>query len=206
MALTVFFVRHGYAENNRDGLFPNDVENEYKLTEKGLEQAKEAAEFLLNTKAEAIFSSPIYRAYQTAKIIGEKLSLEVVKDERLREVELGNLRNKSTKEIFEKDPEWFMEYFNSETVYGLEKYQKIRERMLDFVKDTFEKGYTKVIAVSHLEPIRALLTLPLNINGKEVRKIEIQHASISTMRFEDPDLKEIRILSVGCVPLNRFFA
>ncbi len=206
MVLTVFFVRHGHAENNRDGLFPNDLKNDYKLTEKGVEQAKQAAEFLLDSKAEAIFSSPVYRAYQTAKIIGEKLSLEVMKDERLREVELGNLRNRPTKEIFENDPDWFMEYFNSETVYGLEKYQKIRERMLDFVKNTFEQGYTKVIAVSHLEPIRALLTLPLNVNGREVRKIEIHNASISTMRFEDPDLKEIRILSVDCVPFNRFFA
>ncbi len=206
MALTVFFVRHGHAENNRDGFFPDDQKFDYKLTEKGVEQAKQAAELLFDSKAEAIFSSPVYRAYQTAQIIGERLSLNVIKDERLREVELGNLKNMQTKEIFENNPDWFMEYFNEKTIYGLEKYDSIRGRMLDFVKSLFEKGYTRVIAVSHLEPIRALVTLPLNVTGKEVRKIEIHNASISTLRFEDSALNEIRILSVDCVPINRFFA
>ncbi len=205
MALTIFFVRHGHAENNRDGFFPDDEKFNYKLTEKGIEQAKQAGEFLVDSKAEAIFSSPIYRAYQTAQIIGERLSLEVIKDDRLREVELGNLKNVPTKEIFEKNPEWFMEYFNKEIIYGLEKYDSIRKRMLDFVESLFKKGYTRVIAVSHLEPIRALITLPLNVIGKDVRKIEIHNASISILRFEDNSLNEIRILSVNCVPVNRFF-
>ncbi len=181
MALTVFFVRHGHAENNRDGFFPDDYKHDYKLTDKGIEQVKQAAEQLLDSKAEAIFSSPVYR------------------------VELGNLRNRPTKEIFENNPDWFMEYFNEDSSYGLEKYGSIRGRMLNFVKSVFEKGYTRVIAVSHLEPIRALITLPLNVNGKEVRKIEIHNASISTLRFEDPNLNGMRILSVDCVPINHFF-
>lgn len=204
MALLVYYVRHGHAENNDVGIFPDDENYQYKLTEKGLEQVKEIADFLSPSKAEAIFTSPVYRAKETAEIIARNLSLKVFEDYRLKEVELGTLKNRPVKEIFQNDPNWYYEYFEEGYKYGLEKYSKIRERMLDFVKEKMEQGYSKIIAVSHLEPIRAMVTLTLKVSPKDVRKIEIHNASVTALKFESKEnLSEPRILCINCLPLTR---
>jgi probable phosphoglycerate mutase len=204
MGLILYLVRHGHAENNRDGVFPDDDANKYRLTERGVEEAKGAAELLKTSGAEVIFSSPVYRAYETATIIGESLGLGVKVDERLREVGLGRLKNVSVKTVFESNPDWFLEYFDERTVYGIEKYDSIRKRMLEFVKDILVAEYTKVIAVSHLEPIRALITIPLKLSGKDVRKIEIHNASITVVKFESQEnLENFKVVTINCVPFSR---
>ena len=117
---------------------------------------------------------------------------------------LGRLRNVPVRTVFESNPDWFLEYFDERTIYGIEKYDSIRKRMLEFAKDVLAAVYKKVIAVSHLEPIRALITVPLKLSGKEVRKIEIHNASITVAKFEDQEnVEDFKVVTINCVPLSR---
>ena len=72
------------------------------LTEKGIEQAKESTDRLLQkiTAGELppvtdIISSPLIRARQTAAIIAEKINLKVTEDSRLTEQDYGSFEGKS---------------------------------------------------------------------------------------------------------------
>lgn len=79
---TLFAVRHGETEWNRLGKQQGHLDT--PLTDLGLRQARALAEGLAGQGIEAIYSSDLGRAMQTAQTIGERLGLAVVADVGLR--------------------------------------------------------------------------------------------------------------------------
>jgi phosphohistidine phosphatase len=79
--MDIYLLRHAEAEERRAGR----PDGERELTEKGRQQAQRAAEWL-HTQAvevEAVISSPLIRAVQTAQPVAEALGKAVVTDKRL---------------------------------------------------------------------------------------------------------------------------
>ena len=98
---TIYLVRHGESEANVAGLHGLDT----KLTETGKKQAKLLAQQFKKIHFDAIFSSPLVRAKETAAIIAEEHKLEVLTKEALRERNEGILDGKAAKDMsieFEK--------------------------------------------------------------------------------------------------------
>lgn len=87
--MTLFYlVRHGVTQSNIEGRHIGQREEE--LTEEGKEQAQSLAEMLRGEPLNAIYSSPQVRAVATAlEIVKYHPTLDVVRDPRLRELELG---------------------------------------------------------------------------------------------------------------------
>jgi len=85
--MKLFFTRHGETEwnalNKICGL------TDIGLTEKGVLQAKELAEKLVDKKIDIIIASPMKRAQSTAKIIAEKCQAPIFTDSRLIEQNYG---------------------------------------------------------------------------------------------------------------------
>src|SRR5258708_26738639 len=76
MVTTIFLIRHGEVDNPEDiiyGRLPN-----YRLSEKGEIQVKKTAEFLTDKHIDAIYSSPLTRALQSAEIIKDTLHLSAI--------------------------------------------------------------------------------------------------------------------------------
>ena len=67
--MIIIFVRHGHSEANKGMIFSNRViqKIQHKLTETGIKQAETCADSLVGHRVTAIYSSPIFRARQTAK-------------------------------------------------------------------------------------------------------------------------------------------
>jgi broad specificity phosphatase PhoE len=85
----VWLLRHGETDWNVQGRWQGQAPFAPGLNEKGFEQARAAAEQLSAVPFEAIYSSDIPRAQQTAEETAKRLGLPVLLDERLREVNLG---------------------------------------------------------------------------------------------------------------------
>ena len=85
----LYFVRHGESEWNTIGRICGATD--IPLTDRGREMAKETAARIIEEgiKIDKIISSPLSRAYETAKIIGEELGLDVKKDDRIKEQNFG---------------------------------------------------------------------------------------------------------------------
>ena len=85
--MKLYIARHGQtvwnAENKVCGI--TDVE----LTEKGIMQAKLLAGEVSEKAIDVIISSPMKRAYQTAKIVSDLCNVEVLIDDRLTEQNYG---------------------------------------------------------------------------------------------------------------------
>jgi broad specificity phosphatase PhoE len=93
----IYLVRHGQDEDNANGIL--NGRRDLPLTDKGLKQAHEAAQKIkeLGIQFDKIYSSPLQRAYQTARIIAETLGfeeLEILQD--LIEREFGVITGLST--------------------------------------------------------------------------------------------------------------
>ena len=95
----IIFLRHGQAENNTKRILAGRTEG-VPLTKTGIEQAEKIGKYLKPLDISAIYSSPIERADNTAKIVAESNSIDYKLDERLIELDMGKFTSMPYDEIF----------------------------------------------------------------------------------------------------------
>jgi broad specificity phosphatase PhoE len=84
---TLLLVRHGETDWNADGRLQGQTDR--PLSDFGRRQARKLAEELAGERLDAIYSSDLSRARETAEIVGERLGLPVEIDAGLREKDWG---------------------------------------------------------------------------------------------------------------------
>jgi broad specificity phosphatase PhoE len=84
---TLLLVRHGETDWNADGRLQGQTDR--PLSDYGRSQARRLANELADDELEAIYSSDLARARETAEIVGERLGLPVLLDPDLREKDWG---------------------------------------------------------------------------------------------------------------------
>lgn len=83
----VLLVRHGETDENAAACFQG--RRDTRLNDRGRQQSRALAEALRDEGVRALYSSPLLRAHETARIIGAAIGLEPVLDERLVEADAG---------------------------------------------------------------------------------------------------------------------
>jgi probable phosphoglycerate mutase len=99
---TIFLARHGETDWNREGRWQGWADP--PLNETGREQARQLAEQLRSTPFDAVYSSDLGRAHETALIAAEPHGVPVVADPGLREVDVGSWSGLTRAEIDERFP------------------------------------------------------------------------------------------------------
>jgi broad specificity phosphatase PhoE len=87
MARIVTLVRHGQTERSSTGTYSGLLD--VPLTEKGRQQAQDTARELAGAGIDAVITSPLERARQTAQAIADAAGVPLTIDERLIEVDYG---------------------------------------------------------------------------------------------------------------------
>lgn len=150
-ATRVLLVRHGQSEWNAIGRWQGHADP--PLSPLGLEQARAAAGAI--GPVDAIVSSDLARARQTANLLAEGLGIGVVHvDARLRETDAGEWTGLTRGEI-ERDWPGFLEAGRRPP--GFEPWERVAERARSALLDVARRhpGAT-VLAVAHGGVIRAL--------------------------------------------------
>ena len=99
---TLILARHGETDWNRDGIWQGH--GDPSLNELGRRQAAELAARLADVSVDALYSSDLRRAYETAEIIGKTKGLEITADSDLREIDIGAWSGLTRAEIEERFP------------------------------------------------------------------------------------------------------
>ncbi len=152
---TYYVVRHGKAKNNELGIESCKIETqkEYGLIQEGKERvAREAQEY---KNFDLIFSSPFRRTQETASLFAETSGCNIIVDDRLVDVDLGDLDLQS----YEISSAFTKEHAGNDYEYpNGESFSQVLERLLDFLNDVDSRYQKKkILIVSHGFPCEALL-------------------------------------------------
>jgi broad specificity phosphatase PhoE len=85
---TLLLVRHGETDWNAERRWQGHAD--VLLNARGQEQAEQLATELANAEIDAVYSSDLSRARQTAEIVASRLGVDVVLDPDLREIDVGS--------------------------------------------------------------------------------------------------------------------
>ncbi len=184
------FIRHGESTINVAGTLSDEI-NKNNLTEKGIKQARRTGEQLKGLKFDGIISSPITRAYETAKIISEYVNLDIKKDNRLREVGLGNASGHNINEFLD------CLYPDSHITGDMRKKIEMEDwdKLILRVKDCMNDYNGRYIFVSHSDPIRAIGSYYLGFNEGDSYGISIKNASMTA-------ISENNVLCLGAINID----
>lgn len=141
----LFIVRHGETKANEKGIEAGPLD--YPLTKKGVRDVEFIAKTLSKVKMSAVYSSPVFRAVETAKILGRPHELKVKTMEELTEAKLKpRFVGKKGRHHILTDPEDY-----SETN------QELMARTGKAIETITKNSKGNVIVVSHGDVIVAIL-------------------------------------------------
>jgi probable phosphoglycerate mutase len=154
-----------------------------------------------------ILVSPVIRTIETAKIVCEILGSTYEIDERLYEIELGKLVGMNYEEIVQKYGNLFLKFYsgNDPTLisYGVESFTSVKNRINNLLEELGHKCEDEnVLLITHLDPIKAAVSILLDLNPKSLYRWHIRNASLTILRQES----QIYSLSaVNLMSINRYF-
>jgi alpha-ribazole phosphatase/probable phosphoglycerate mutase len=172
----LLLIRHGETDWNQEGRWQGQAD--VPLNEAGRRQAERISELLEDCPIEAVYSSDLQRARETALILASEKDLPLVMDERLREIHQGEWQGLRVSEIEASYGRLFEER-NSNLLNvappGGETAFQVQSRMLEAVCDILRRHSGKTVAiVSHgfaLAVVRAhYLDLPADRIWEQVPK------------------------------------
>ena len=184
----IIFLRHGQATNNTERILAGQTEG-FPLTDTGIIQAEHTAELLQHMNISAIYSSPIQRAKHTAEIVGKHNSIDVTIDERLIELNMGKFTGMQYDEIFTSHGNVFMKFYNGESEIahnGVETLDQVKKRVLQIVNYVTEKHPDEnVVLVTHMDPIKIMLSTIVNLSPVNLFELIIANASLNIFREKE---------------------
>ncbi|GAA4071442.1 bifunctional RNase H/acid phosphatase [Nonomuraea soli] len=185
-ATTLLLLRHGQTALSVERRFSGTGDPE--LTPTGLTQATRAAEHLsLDGNApDAIVSSPLKRARQTAQALARLTGLDVDIDEGLRETDFGAWEGHTFTEIQRRWPDEMSAWLADPAVAPPDgesfeetarRVQQTRERLVERYA-----GRT-VVVVSHVTPIKMLLRFALLAPPAALYRMHLDLACLSRIEY-----------------------
>jgi broad specificity phosphatase PhoE len=168
---TILLARHGESDWNRARRWQGFADR--PLNERGREQASALAERLADVGLDAVYSSDLQRARDTAFAVAETKGLAVTTLPELREVDVGSWEGLTREEAESRYPEQFRAWRNGGVGWhDGETYQQMSERVLGAVREIAARhDGGRVLVVSHGGPIRAIHAAALELDIETYRRL-----------------------------------
>ncbi len=189
--LHVYLLRHGETTYNADG-------NRYcgrtdaKLTENGIAQAQRVADALQGIKIDAVYASPLERAYRTAEIASRE-RLPVVRDPRLIELDFGAWEGKTRAEFVAENPTLWEAWNNDPTTAPAggtgDTALQVVHRVDDFFAEMQHRhNGQNIVVVAHNGVNRLYLAYKLGMPLRNYRYLVQENSAVTLIRFggEEP--------------------
>lgn len=185
---TLYLTRHGETEWNKERRFQGQLDSD--LTDLGLEQAAWLGESLKHEDFDVIISSSSKRAFDTAIIICGDRKQEIIKNDNLKEIHMGNWQGMLHKDIAELYPEQEYNFWNRPELHVSDTgesmtdfYNRVTSEIENIIKEHSSK---KILVVAHGLVVKFLMGY---FEGKELRDImkgrHIQQTSLSIVEVDD---------------------
>jgi broad specificity phosphatase PhoE len=167
----ILLARHGQSDWNRERRWQGHADR--PLTDEGKRQAGALADRLEDIPVDAIYSSDLRRARETAEVVAERRGLEIHERSELREVDVGSWSGLTRDEAEERFPEDFARWLRGGPGWrDGESYEEMSKRVLKEIGTIVaEHPDGRVLVVSHGGPIRAVHAAALGMDVHEYRRL-----------------------------------
>ena len=195
----LYLVRHGETMANREYRYIGTRDD--PLSPLGETQALQLAEALSGLPIAAVYSSPLQRTYYTAIQIAARHSHEVQSVDALRECDFGTWEGLSRAEVLERSPEdsqrlreW--EQNTSVAPPDGESFEALQQRVIAAIERLAHAHPDQAIAlVSHVGPIKVLLSAALGAPLSSAFRIFLDPATISVVDWRNAAYATVRLVN-----------
>ena len=185
MTTNLIIVRHGHVEGAKRLIGHTDA----PLSDNGRQQLKRTAEKLKETPIDALYSSDLARAVESAEIIGEGRGLAHVRLPGLRELFMGAWDGITVEELIKSDPDAITRWWDDPSVFatpGGEGLQDLRKRVLpELEKILKEHSGETVCVVAHGGVNRIILFEAMGLPLKRYYSVSQDYGCINKVRYFD---------------------
>jgi probable phosphoglycerate mutase len=200
----IIFLRHGQAENNTKRILAGRTEG-IPLTKIGIEQAEQIGKYLKPIDISAIYSSPIERANNTAKIVAESNSIDYKLDERLTELDMGKFTRMPYDEIFAKHGNVFLKFYSNDPIiseHNVETFPHVQKRVMDMLDYTIKKhDQENVLLVTHMDPIKSVIAKVIDLKPLSLFELIIANCSLTIIKHHD---EKLSLSAINAMNADRF--
>ena len=160
------------------------------LSQDGIENILALKEHIKNNHYDIVYSSPIKRALDTAKLLFD--DTKIITDERIREMNFGPLEGQKIDEI----PEEYQKAYHdlwchpevSNGIPGGETYNEIEARVRSFLDDLVKEPYENVFIVTHGFCFTILMATILKLKRQDYIKVNspvVDGCSETIVNYQD---------------------
>lgn len=186
---TLILVRHGVTAHTAQKRFSGGLASSNPgLSDDGRAQIRSTAEWLspLAEHVDAVIASPVRRTLESAEILAGVLGKTVDLEPGFAEMEFGAWDGLTFGEVAERDPEGLDAWLGSldSAPEGGESFRIVEKRVLDGLQRVLDKHPGKtVVVVSHVTPIKTLVSHAVNAPLESVFRMELSPASVTVVSF-----------------------
>ncbi len=168
-------IRHGATVWNRQRRFQGH--SDVPLAEEGYAQARAISAALHETAFDAVYSSDLARALETARLLAEAHAVDITPEPRLREFDFGAWEGLTWEEIVATRPHLRETGATAAELYAPEdgeSFAQLCARVADFLDDLLRAPHAAVAVVTHAGPLHALLTVcPVHRAGEAIDPLRV---------------------------------
>lgn len=193
----LFLIRHGHndwADKKLAGWIPG-----VHLDDTGQQQAQALVERLAPIKFDAIYSSPLERALETAEPLARARGLKVIKLPSIGEVRYGDWQGKAIRQLARKK-EWAVVQHAPSMVRfpNGESLREMQARAIDAIErvgQTHPKG--TVVLFSHGDVIKAIVAHLIGLPLDMFQRLMIAPASVTVLSLSRFGARLVRLNDTG---------
>jgi broad specificity phosphatase PhoE len=171
----IWLARHGQTAYNHERRFQGHLP--VPLNEAGREQAHALAREAAGREWGALWCSPLERALETARIVGEAIAMDPRPDARFAETDCGEWTDRSFDEVEREDPQAFRAFIGADPAFafpGGESFAQQSARVQEGLADV-RAGRLPALVVCHRGVMRLALA---HARGEGLSAIEVPNASL----------------------------
>src|SRR5688572_22153307 len=189
MTTRLYLVRHGATLLTAEDRFSGA--NNVHLSDEGRTQVDHLARRLMDDKLEAIYTSPLDRTLETARIIARPHGLVPAQRDGLREISHGHWEGLTRKEVEERFSEEYTAWEEDPFTFAPEGGEAgigVLARALPVIREVVVKHEDKnILVVSHKATLRLILSSLLGFDARGYRdRLDQAPACLNILDFKDP--------------------
>lgn len=199
-------VRHAESDLNLQKRIQGQIDS--VLTPKGVAQARKLAARIKNFKVDKIYSSDLGRAYSTTVEITRHWKVKIIRDPKLREINLGDWEGMTPKEVDELYDKGYQKWLKKPSKCLIPKSENLadfRKRIAGRVREIAQANEGKtVLLVTHGGAITALMAEWLKADFDTLLlNLHIENTSLLFAEFTEGRIRVQGINDTTHLPRNQ---